>query len=174
MGGAREREAALRDRPGGRAGAGRVDGSAAGSDVPRGALTRRPIWDGWDGKAPLGQVRDAVAADAAFLELLDTLSPTERDEWRLDLFGEVRDLADLLRLRSSELVLHTWDISVTFDPGATLPEPRLELVVGNLLIARYTGQRRDEHFSVEVRTTAREHACHVELGPRWRSAVAVR
>src|SRR4051794_3078303 len=88
----------------------------------------QPIWDEWDAKTPLAQTRDAVAADAAFLDRLDSLSPRESEDWRLDLFGEVRDLANLLRLRLSEHVLHTWDIVVAFDPGATLPEEPLGIV----------------------------------------------
>jgi uncharacterized protein (TIGR03083 family) len=126
----------------------------------------QPIWDKWNAKAPLAQTRDAVAADAAFLDRLDSLSPSESEEWRLDLFGEVRDLANLLRLRLSELVLHTWDIVVAFDPGATLPEEPLGIVAANLgLVAQYTGQKRDAPLSVEVRTVAPERAFHLDLGP---------
>jgi uncharacterized protein (TIGR03083 family) len=140
--------------------AGRRGRPAAGTEVIQ------PIWDEWNAKQPLSQVRDAVTADTAFLGLVDSLSPGERDEWRLDLYGEVRDLTNLLRLRISEHVLHTWDIVVASDPGATLPEPPLDLVVGNLpLIASYTGRKRDEPLSVEVRTTAPERAFHLDLGP---------
>jgi uncharacterized protein (TIGR03083 family) len=126
----------------------------------------QPIWDEWNAKDPLAQTRDAVAADAAFLDRLDSLSPQESEDWRLDLFGEPRDLANLLRLRLSEHVLHTWDIVVAFDPGATLPEEPLGIVVGNLaLVAQYTGQKRSEPLSVEVRTFAPERAFHLDLGP---------
>jgi uncharacterized protein (TIGR03083 family) len=126
----------------------------------------QPIWAEWNAKDPLAQTRDAVATDAAFLGRVDSLSPSESDEWRLDLFGEVRDLANVLRLRLSEHVLHTWDIVVAFDPGATLPEEPLGIVAGNLgLVAQYTGQKRDEPLSVEVRTFAPERAFHLDLGP---------
>ena len=138
-----------------------LTGSAAA-----GMETFQPIWDEWNAKEPLRQVRDAATADAAFLERLDGLSPSEAEAWTLDLFGEVRDLANLLRLRISENVLHTWDIEVVSDPAATLPEEPLDIVLGNLpLIARYTGQKRDEPLSVEVRTSSPERALHLDLGP---------
>ncbi len=140
--------------------AGRTGSAAAGMEV------FQPIWDEWNAKEPLGQVRDAVTADAAFVERLDSLSPSEAEEWKLDLFGEVRDLANLLRLRISEHVLHTWDIVVASDPSATLPDEPLDVVAANLpMIARYTGQKRDQPLSVEVRTSAPERAFHLDLGP---------
>jgi uncharacterized protein (TIGR03083 family) len=140
--------------------AGRTGSPAAGMEV------FQPIWDEWNAKGPLAQVRDALTADAAFLERLDSLTPGESEEWRLDLFGEVRDLANLLRLRVSENVLHTWDIVVAADPSATLPQEPLDIVAGNLaLVARYTGQKHDRQLSVEVRTTGPERAFRLDLGP---------
>jgi uncharacterized protein (TIGR03083 family) len=142
-----------------------LDAGVSGSAAPAPEQIQ-PIWDAWNAKAPVTQARDTVAADAALLARLDEFSDAEQDAWHLDLFGQDRDLANLLRLRLSELALHTWDIVVAVDPGATVAEETLDVVLGNLaLIARYTGQKQDEPLSIEVRTTGPERAFHLDLGP---------
>ncbi len=84
----------------------------------------------------------------------------------LDLFGSERSLPEFLRMRLSEHAVHTWDIVVSFDPTATIPEEAAAYVVDNLApVAGWTGQKHDEQVSVEVRTTAPELAFHLDLGP---------
>jgi uncharacterized protein (TIGR03083 family) len=142
-----------------------LDAGSKGTPAP-GVEVMQPIWDEWNAKDPATQTRDAVVADADLLARLDAFTDAERETWHLELFGEDRDLANLMRLRLSELALHTWDIVVTADPGATLPEDALGVVLDNLAtIAGYTGQKHDEPFSIEVRTTGPERAFHLDLGP---------
>jgi hypothetical protein len=105
-------------------------------------------------------------ADASFLARIDALTDDERARWQLDLFGEVRDLGALLRMRLAEHAIHTWDIVVSFDPSATVPEDAIGVVVDQIgLVVGYTGQKHDEQVSVEVRTTNPERAFHLDLGP---------
>jgi uncharacterized protein (TIGR03083 family) len=96
------------------------------------------VWATWDAKDPQDQVRDAVTADAAFLDRLDQLTEAERNSWRMSLFGSDQDLAGIARLRLGEHVVHTWDVAVTFDDGATVPPEAAALLVDGLdaLVAR--------------------------------------
>ncbi len=136
-----------------------------GESVP-GVEVMQPVWDVWNAKDPLSQVRDSVVVNDSFLEQVDALTEAERAAWQLELFGSVRDLPEFLRMRLSEHAVHTWDIVVSFDPTATLPEDASAYVVDNLApIAGWTGQKHDEQLSVEVRTTAPELAYHLDLGP---------
>jgi uncharacterized protein (TIGR03083 family) len=91
-----------------------------------------PIWDGWNAKQPGEQVRDALIADAAFLERLGTLTPAQQEEWQLDLFGTEQSLAGLLRMRLSEHALHTWDIVVALEPNATVADDAAALIIDQL------------------------------------------
>ncbi len=126
----------------------------------------QPIWDAWNAKRPLDQAHDALVADAAILARVDALTDDERARWRLDLFGSDRDLAGLLVMRLNEHVVHTWDIVVSFDAGATLPEDAASVAVDHLdLIAQYTGQAHDNALVVEVRTTSPERTFQLHLGP---------
>lgn len=142
-----------------------LDAGLKGEPAP-GVETMQPIWDAWNAKEPADQVRDAVEADAVFLERVDALTESERERWHLLLFGMEQDLVGLLRMRLSEHALHTWDIVVALDPSATVPADAVGIVMGNLaLIAGYTGKPHDEQASVEVRTTDPERAFHLDLGP---------
>ena len=139
---------------------GRDGTTAAGIDAAQ------VVWDEWDGKEPGAQVRDSVAANAAFLAEADAMTDEQRDAWRLDLFGMDLDLAGFLRLRVGEHVLHTWAITVSLDPSSTIPPGHAGQVVANLpMVAGYTGQKSEDQVSVEVRTTDPEHAFHLDLGP---------
>jgi uncharacterized protein (TIGR03083 family) len=124
------------------------------------------VWAEWDAKEPGAQVRDCVAANAAFLAEADALTDEQRGAWRLDLFGMDLDLAGFLQLRVGEHVLHTWDITVSLDSSSTIPADHAAQVVANLpMVAGWTGQKHDEQLSVEVRTSAPERALHLDLGP---------
>jgi uncharacterized protein (TIGR03083 family) len=142
-----------------------LENGVKGEPVP-GVEAMQPVWDAWNAKEPLGQVRDAVAVNDAFLERVDALTEAERNAWSLDLFGGEKTFAEFLRMRLSEHAVHTWDIVVAFDPSATLTEDAAAYVVDNLApVAGWTGQKQDEQVSVEVRTTGPELALHLDLGP---------
>lgn len=126
----------------------------------------QPVWDQWNAKDPASQLRDSVAANAAFLAAVDDLTEEQRAAWRLHLFGLDLDLAGFLQLRVGEHVLHTWDIAVALDPTSTIPPDRAEQVLANLpMVAGWSGQKNDDQLSVEVRTTHPERAFHLDLGP---------
>jgi uncharacterized protein (TIGR03083 family) len=124
-----------------------------------------PIWDTWNAKPAPEQARDAVRADAAFLDRVDALSPDEREQWRLDMFGSEHTLSALLRLRLGEHALHTWDIVVALDPSATVAEDATAIVVDAMpgLVAR-TGRPAAEPYEVLVTTSAPARSFLLEVG----------
>src|SRR5450432_2016766 len=89
----------------------------------------RPIWDRWNAKTPADQARDAVLASAAFIAQLDAMDDEQRAAWQIDMFGEVRTIPILARMRLSELAFHPWDVAVPPDPPATLPQAAFEFLV---------------------------------------------
>jgi uncharacterized protein (TIGR03083 family) len=125
----------------------------------------QPIWDRWNAKSPPDQVRDAVAADAAFLDRVAALGDTARREWRLDLFGGPQDLAAVLGLRLGEHALHTWDIAVALDDTATVPTDAAGLIVDGLerLVAR-AGKPVGEALHIDVTTYDPARRFVLELG----------
>lgn len=138
-----------------------ASGRAAG-----GAELNQPIWDAWNSKSPVEQIRDWRAASAGFLDAAGALTAEQRATWELDLFGMHLDLPAFLRMRSNENALHTWDVTVALDPASTVPEDAASLVAGDLArVAGWAGKPSDVQVSVEVRTTSPERAYHLDLGP---------
>jgi uncharacterized protein (TIGR03083 family) len=113
----------------------------------------RPIWDRWNAKAPADQARDSVSASAAFIDQLDALDDERRAAWRVDMFGEVRTIPIIARMRLSELALHTWDFAVALDPTETLPADAVELLIDTLApIAGYMKSRPEQPIVAAVTT----------------------
>jgi uncharacterized protein (TIGR03083 family) len=137
----------------------------AGDPAP-GMETFQAVWARWDAKAPEDQVRDAVAADAQFLDGLEALSEPERTGWRMELFGAEQDLTDIARLRLGEHALHTWDVAVALDGGVTVPEDVAELLVDRLdsLVAR-SGKPTDTPVRVHVSTHGPDRVFTLAAGP---------
>jgi uncharacterized protein (TIGR03083 family) len=139
-----------------------LDAGLAGESAP-GFELFQPIWDEWNAKTPHDQAHDGVRADAAFLDRLQGLDPAQRDGWHLEMFGGDQRLADLLRLRLGEHALHTWDVGVALDAGATLPAEATALLIDNLdmLVAR-TGKAPEAPIGVLISTEgpAREFRLH--------------
>jgi uncharacterized protein (TIGR03083 family) len=142
-----------------------LDAGLAG-DPPPDMEKFQAVWARWDAKSPEDQVRDAVAADAQFLDRLDALSEAERAAWRMELFGAERGLGDIARLRLGEHALHTWDVAVVLDGGVTVPADVAALLVDGLddLVAR-SGKPTDTAVRVHVSTHGPDRAFTLDAGP---------
>lgn len=141
-----------------------LDAGLHGDPAPGGEQLR-PVWDRWNAKTPRDQVHDALAADAAFLDRLDALGATERDGWRLPLFGTDQDLGGLLRMRLGEHAVHVWDVAVVSDGAATVAADAVALLVDTLdgLVAR-SGQPADRGLRVHVTTHGPDRSYLLEAG----------
>ena len=123
-----------------------------------------PVWDEWNAKEPEAQVRDAIAADRAFIEQITAVDEDQRAAWTLEMWGTVADYAGFIRLRVSEHVLHTWDIAVALDPAARLDPHGVEVLVDQLgPLARHTAQPH-EPLRIHVVTTAPDQEFLLDLG----------
>jgi uncharacterized protein (TIGR03083 family) len=88
-----------------------------------------PIWDKWNAKNPQAQAADALRADQATLERLESMDADERARLHLNLFGMDIDTTGFARLRVSEHAVHTWDVLVALDPAATLAPDAVALLI---------------------------------------------
>jgi uncharacterized protein (TIGR03083 family) len=126
----------------------------------------RPVWDLWNGKDAPAQARDAISADAAFLDHVAAVGPAERDAWQLDLFGMRQTLPTLLQMRLCEHAVHTWDIAVALDPSAAVAADAVEPILGLLPgLAARAGKGAFEPLSVHLITTAPDREYLLELAP---------
>jgi uncharacterized protein (TIGR03083 family) len=108
-----------------------LDAGLTGGAAP-GQESFPPIWDAWNARDPEDQVRDAIADNERLLTRLESLDATQRDAFRLAAFGMDIDFPMFLRMRLSELAVHTWDVMVALDPSATVVPEAVELLVEGL------------------------------------------
>jgi uncharacterized protein (TIGR03083 family) len=110
------------------------------------------VWDEWNAKEPAAQVADALVADGALLDQLQMLDEEGRDKFEYSMGPMTFDFDGFVGMRLQEQVLHTWDIEVTLDGSATLPEDAVAVIVDNLPIyvgfsAKSSGEAHDLHIS---------------------------
>jgi uncharacterized protein (TIGR03083 family) len=124
------------------------------------------IWDRWNALPPAEQVRRSVAANAAFLARLTALTEPEQKSFSLSLFGTDLDIAGFASMRLGEHALHTWDIAVALDPGATLSPDAVDLLVDTFpAVAGRAGTPIPAAPPLAVETTAPPRRFAVALDP---------
>src|SRR6202008_2441697 len=105
-----------------------LEAGLAGQEAP-GPKQFHPLWDKWNAKDPQAQATDALRADQATLERLESIDADERERLHLKLFGMDIDTTGFARLRLSEHAVHTWDVLVALDPAATLAPDAVALLI---------------------------------------------
>lgn len=142
----------------------RLDDALTGTDTPDDFAPG--VWDSWNARTPLAQRDAALAADAALLERIDSVTDREREGFSLGMGPFTLDFGAFLGMRLNEHALHTWDIEVAVDPAATIPEQLVPLLVDNLeLIARYTAKPTGETWTLTVATTQPPRRFIIALTP---------
>ncbi len=101
-------------------------------EAPLGREQFEPIWDEWNAKTPEQQATDALDVDRNLLLLLTSLNGEGSQNFQLEAFGMQLGPADFARLRLSEHAVHTWDIAVPFDPGATVSNDAVEILIDQM------------------------------------------
>ena len=105
-----------------------LEAGLAGREPP-GREAFPPIWDKWNARDPQAQATDALRADQATLERLESMDAGERERLHLTLFGMDIDTTGFARLRLGEHAVHTWDVVVALDPVATLAPDAVDLLI---------------------------------------------
>jgi uncharacterized protein (TIGR03083 family) len=142
----------------------RLEDALAGQDTPDDFAPS--IWDSWNGKDPVAQRDDALAADAALLARIEAVPPDQRNKFSSVMGPITLGFAQFVRMRLNEHAFHTWDIEVVADPAATIPVPVAALVVDNLeLVARFTAKPTGDTTTITVATTDPERGFTVEITP---------
>ena len=141
-----------------------LEAGLAGQEPP-GREEFPPVWDRWNAKDPQAQASDALRADQATLERLESMDAGERERLHLKLFGMDIDAADFARMRVSEHAVHTWDVVVALDPAATVAPDAVALLVDTLdQLAGRSGKPDGKRRTVRVSTTDPERQLTLETG----------
>jgi uncharacterized protein (TIGR03083 family) len=112
------------------------------------------VWEVWNAKTPPDQVADALIANAALLESLESLSEAQRNGLHFSMGPFNLDFDGFVGMRLSEQALHTWDVDVAVNPSATLSSDVAGAILDNLgMIVGFAGKANGEVKEVTVRTT---------------------
>jgi uncharacterized protein (TIGR03083 family) len=142
----------------------RLDDTLAGLDTPDDFAPQ--VWDAWNAKTPAAKRDDALAADAALLERIDSLTDREQAGFRMAMGPMNLDFSGFIGMRLNEHAVHTWDIEVAADPAATIPQQVAAIVVDNLeLIARYIAKPTGNTTTVTVAITTPPRRFTITLSP---------
>ncbi len=135
-----------------------VEGNATPDDFAPG------VWESWNAKPARAKADDALPADRALLDRIESLSEGDRSSFRFAL-GPLELLFDgFVGMRLNEHALHTWDVEVAVRPTATVPAESVAHVVDNLeLIARFTAMPTGSTEAIAVRTGQPRRDFSIEL-----------
>jgi uncharacterized protein (TIGR03083 family) len=131
-----------------------------------GEVDMQAVWDEWNAKDPDAQAADVLGADDRLQARLDTLTAEDEDSMRFAMGPVELDLLTFLRLRLNEHSLHTWDVAVTFDASATLPDDEAALMVDILpMMIRFAGKPTGVDRDLLIRTVAPSRTFALALRP---------
>jgi uncharacterized protein (TIGR03083 family) len=142
-----------------------IEAGVTGGDPPS-SEDFKPIWETWNALSPEEQADRSVAVNEALVSRVESLTPQEQTGFRVTMFGRMpMDLAGVLGMRLSEHALHTWDVAVTLDPAAKVPQDAVDLLVDRLpLMAGFMGKKAPAPVAVAVTTTGPGRAFTLDTG----------
>ena len=107
-----------------------LDAALAGRDGP-GADFNQPVWDRWNGLDDEAKAAGFLRVGEELVARYEALDAATRAGLpiKLAFFPEPVDVATVVRLRTSEVTHHGWDVRVVLDPSATLHPPAVDLLI---------------------------------------------
>ena len=117
------------------------------------------IWDRWNSKDPDAMVEDGLAADAHLVDLVESLrDPRFADTVFMTFLGP-RDRTGYATLRLGEHAVHTWDVVVAVQPGATVSPDAVEIILpGVARLAGFVAKPKGRTGRIRITTEDREYA----------------
>ena len=124
----------------------------------------KKIWAVWDARDPHEQAAECLIQDARPLDQLEQLTDEQLDGIHTQLFGQEFDAVGLVWLRLGEHALHSWDVAVMLDQGATVAPDSVALLVDRVsFIAQWAGKTSGEPFGARILTTGPEREFRLEV-----------
>jgi uncharacterized protein (TIGR03083 family) len=141
-----------------------LNASLAGEEPP-GRDTFPLIWEKWNGKSPADQSADAIASDQALVQTYESLDAEQLAKLRLPMFGMELDAAGMARMRLGEHAVHSWDIAVMGDPGATVAPESVGLLIDGLgMFVGRGGKQGEQARRLNVKLTDPDRQFVLQIG----------
>ena len=130
-----------------------------------------PVWARWNAMSPEEQASGFLGWDRRNLEAWEGLGGDALARLRVAVpfLPQPADAVTLVGLRLIEHALHNWDVRVSFDPAATIPDSAAELLVDRLPMMMPWCGHGDAWLRpparLAVRTRAPSRSWTLDLGP---------
>ncbi|HWG64876.1 MAG TPA: maleylpyruvate isomerase family mycothiol-dependent enzyme [Streptosporangiaceae bacterium] len=131
------------------------------------------IWAEWNARSPQAQAAAALEVDRDVVERFESLDDQQREQFRLAVFGMDLDATGVARMRLAEHAVHTWDVAVALDPGATVAPDAVNLLIDTLdQLAARSGKPGGTKIRLRVSTSNPERHFILETGDNVSLVVA--
>lgn len=139
--------------------------SDAVAGTPTSEAVTAAVWSEWDAKSPRAKVDDGVAADAAFLVLVDDVSPEDRARFSITVGPMTVGWDELIAMRLAEHVVHEWDVAVALDPAAVLATDATPTVLEQTeLAAQWSARPAGDPRTVTLAVSDPEQTFSIVIG----------
>lgn len=110
-----------------------LDAALSGAATPDQSFNES-VWARWNGLSPRQQADGCIEGDAALVAAYEALDDTVRNDLRFPLpfLPEPAGLDVVGAMRLNESALHSWDVAVADDPGATTERTAVPVLVDAL------------------------------------------
>ncbi|MBO0747593.1 MAG: maleylpyruvate isomerase N-terminal domain-containing protein, partial [Acidimicrobiaceae bacterium] len=136
-------------------------------DPPPARERYQEIWARWDAKSPADMAADALVSDEAHVSRLEGLPDAQLAGLSTQFMGRTLDAAGIIGMRLAEHSVHTWDVESTVDPGATIQQSAVNLVVDLLpgRMGRLANGKKPQAtpFDIDIHASAPERLCKLSV-----------
>jgi uncharacterized protein (TIGR03083 family) len=141
-----------------------VEAGMSGSEPP--AREEFPaIWDRWNAKSPDEMVADGLASDARLVELIESLRDDKYADVVIQFFMGPVDRFTYASFRLGEHAVHTWDVAVAVQPGATVSPDAVEIILpGIARLVGFTAKPNGRTARIHVTTSEPAHEYALTIG----------
>jgi uncharacterized protein (TIGR03083 family) len=141
-----------------------VEAGMSGSEPP--ARDSFPaIWDRWNAKSAEAMVADGLASDTRLVELIETLRDDAYADVVIQFFMGPVDRFTYAAFRLGEHAVHTWDVVVAVQPGATVSPDAVEIILpGIARLIGFTAKPNGRTARIHVTTAEPAHEYALTIG----------
>jgi uncharacterized protein (TIGR03083 family) len=125
------------------------------------------IWERWNALGPVEKASEMVVWDRRHVSVLQGLDDKTLKSLHMNFFGMDLDAAGIVGLRLGEHAVHSWDVAVSFNPGAEVLLSSVELLVDRIpyIAGRLAKpEKASTQMQVKVKTTQPDRHFLLSIG----------
>lgn len=111
-----------------------LEAGRAGDEHGAGQEAMQQVWQLYDTLDDRAATTRSISANAALLDALDTLTPSELETLAVPFFTGPTPVSVFAAFRLAEHAVHIWDVAVVRDPAAELPAEAAYIILDAVVV----------------------------------------